>query len=201
MEFIRWCNDNAGFFSAILSLIGILSGILAIIVSIRTARLPYKKAVKISAAFGFPIEPDRVDAVGKTDDRTLFVNAANTGNRNVYFSFLGLACKKNDNERNSWEIFYENSPCVMKSGLLQPAEVMTTKYFAASLKDRLESADANKIYLLAIDSEGRYYHKYFLTKDALIQKLSVATELKSRNGKGKKSRKTSFRRKKNKKTQ
>ena len=43
MCFIEWCNQNNGFISAILSIIGLLLSIIAIVISIHTARLPYKK--------------------------------------------------------------------------------------------------------------------------------------------------------------
>ena len=36
---INWCNDNNGFITAILSAIGLLLSVIAIVVSIRTARL------------------------------------------------------------------------------------------------------------------------------------------------------------------
>ena len=47
---IQWCNDNDGFLSAILSVIGLIISIIAIVVSIRTARLPFKKKLKMTVA-------------------------------------------------------------------------------------------------------------------------------------------------------
>ena len=38
MNIIRWCNENNGFLTAILSLIGLVLSVTAIVVSIRTAR-------------------------------------------------------------------------------------------------------------------------------------------------------------------
>lgn len=52
MNIIRWCNENNGFLTAILSLIGLVLSVTAIVVSIRTARLPYKK--KLMLAFLSP---------------------------------------------------------------------------------------------------------------------------------------------------
>jgi len=47
MNIIRWCNENNGFLTAILSLIGLVLSVTAIVVSIRTARLPYKKKLML----------------------------------------------------------------------------------------------------------------------------------------------------------
>ncbi len=40
---INWCNDNNGFTTALLSAIGLVLSVIAVIVSIRTAMLPFKK--------------------------------------------------------------------------------------------------------------------------------------------------------------
>ena len=48
-KIVQWCNNNDGFTSAVLSVIGIGLSIIAIWVSIRTARLPYKKKVILSS--------------------------------------------------------------------------------------------------------------------------------------------------------
>ena len=47
MNIIQWCNENTGFLTAILSLIGLVLSVTAIVVSIRTARLPYKKKLML----------------------------------------------------------------------------------------------------------------------------------------------------------
>ena len=62
MNFIQWCDDDNGFLTAILSLIGLILSATAIVVSIRTARLPYKKRIMLSSA---PvIDPRLVPDVG-----------------------------------------------------------------------------------------------------------------------------------------
>lgn len=43
MNFIDWCNNNMGFVSLLLSALTLFVSILAIVVSIHTAKLPYKK--------------------------------------------------------------------------------------------------------------------------------------------------------------
>lgn len=47
-EIITWCNSNNGFATILLSALTLLVSIIAIIVSIRTARLPYKKKLIVS---------------------------------------------------------------------------------------------------------------------------------------------------------
>ena len=42
-EIINWCNSNNGFATILLSALTLLVSIIAIIVSIHAARLPYKK--------------------------------------------------------------------------------------------------------------------------------------------------------------
>ena len=47
-DIIQWCNDNNGFLTAILSAVGLFLSTIAIVVSIKTARLPFKKKIVIS---------------------------------------------------------------------------------------------------------------------------------------------------------
>ena len=47
-EIIKWCNENNGFLTGLLSLLTVIVSIIAIVVSIRTSRMPYKKAIVFS---------------------------------------------------------------------------------------------------------------------------------------------------------
>ena len=47
-EIINWCNSNNGFATILLSALTLLVSIIAIIVSIHAARLPYKKKLIVS---------------------------------------------------------------------------------------------------------------------------------------------------------
>ncbi len=47
---IEWCNYNSGFVSAVLALSGLIISVVAIFVSISTARIPYKKKVVLSVS-------------------------------------------------------------------------------------------------------------------------------------------------------
>lgn len=46
-DIIIWCDDNYGFLAAILSSVGLLVSVIAIVVSIKTAHLPYKKILQL----------------------------------------------------------------------------------------------------------------------------------------------------------
>lgn len=79
IEFISWCNDNVGFISLLLSALTLLVSIIAIIVSIHTARLPYKKNILVTT--------------GNTISETgigLHITATNVGNRNVKIKMIGF---------------------------------------------------------------------------------------------------------------
>ncbi|WP_330390096.1 MBL fold metallo-hydrolase [Butyrivibrio hungatei] len=80
---IQWCNDNVGFATIVLSALTLLVSIIAIFVSIRTARLPYKKLIKIEAGSYFTTD----GASG------LHVTAINCGNMDFTISSMG--CRVN----------------------------------------------------------------------------------------------------------
>lgn len=74
MNIIRWCNENNGFLTAILSLIGLVLSVTAIVVSIRTARLPYKKKLMLIGNgndTGFYIRYDKLLEFLKSSSYTL----------------------------------------------------------------------------------------------------------------------------------
>lgn len=48
-EIIKWCNDNNGFLTGILSLLTLFVSVFAVVVSIRTARLSYMKRLILSS--------------------------------------------------------------------------------------------------------------------------------------------------------
>ena len=82
---IQWCNENVGFASIVLSTLTLLVSIIAIIVSIRAARLPYKKLIKIEAGSYFTTD----GASG------LHVTAVNCGNIDFTISSMGFVAKDN----------------------------------------------------------------------------------------------------------
>ena len=82
---IQWYNDNVVFATIVLSTLTLLVSIIAIIVSIRTARLSYKKLIKIEA-----------DSYFTTDGASgLHVTAINCGNMDFTISSMGFVAKDN----------------------------------------------------------------------------------------------------------
>ncbi len=57
-DVIQWCNENVGFATIVLSGLTLLVSIIAVIVSLRTARLPYKKLLTIEAGSYFSTDGD-----------------------------------------------------------------------------------------------------------------------------------------------
>lgn len=55
MTFLEWCNNNQGFITAIFSLHSLLTSTTAIVISIFTSKLPYKKAVRVFSGSYFGV--------------------------------------------------------------------------------------------------------------------------------------------------
>lgn len=93
MNIIQWCNENNGFLTAILSLIGLVLSVTAIVVSIRTARLPYKKKLMLGSYMS--VGASMIPGVGaETQILGMSASATNVGNRTINITYLGYAIKK-----------------------------------------------------------------------------------------------------------
>ena len=100
MNFVQWCDDNNGFLTAILSLIGLILSVTAIVVSICTARLPYKKRIVL----GYVVQASASIVPGVGVESLILgmsASATNVGNRTVNLRYLGYAVKKMENTINS----------------------------------------------------------------------------------------------------
>lgn len=74
--FIQWCNTNAGFMDALLSFLTIVISSIAIFVSVKTAKLPFKK--KLTVTHGVYLYDNRYQ---------LLAIITNSGMRDVYLSY------------------------------------------------------------------------------------------------------------------
>jgi hypothetical protein len=93
MNIIQWCNENNGFLTAILSLIGLVLSVTAIVVSVRTARLPYKKKLMLGSYIS--LGASMIPGVGaETQILGMSASATNIGNRTVNITYWGYAIKK-----------------------------------------------------------------------------------------------------------
>ena len=114
MNIIRWCNENNGFLTAILSLIGLVLSVTAIVVSIRTARLPYKKKLMLGSYMS--VGASMIPGVGaETQILGMSASATNVGNRTINITYLGYAIKK-DGRYNilSIETLMERHPLTLQ---------------------------------------------------------------------------------------
>lgn len=142
---VYWCNTNQGFFSAVLSIIGLLLSLIAIFVSIKAARMPYKKKVLLGRTFDY--------VIGGTE-MYLSVFATNIGNRDIYIKFLGLGIKKGCRMQNMIPI----NSVYDSRGKISPSETKEMKYNARDLMPLKENY-RNMLYIVMSDSEGKNYKK------------------------------------------
>ena len=89
-KIIEWCNLNNGFLTAILSMVGLLLSLTAIVVSVRTALLPFKKKIKISSFVSIAFSKNELTGEVHSEVVGLCVNAANVGFRNANLVYLGI---------------------------------------------------------------------------------------------------------------
>lgn len=144
-EIIKWCNANTGFATIILSILTLLVSIIAIFVSISTARLPYKK--KILVERGSFISSDGIG---------FHVTATNVGNRQVKISSIGFKIKS---------VVYINKFTLHESQIVLSQGETTSQYYEIQdFKKALSGMNFSgfaKIYAYVKDTEGTEYKKYF----------------------------------------
>lgn len=149
---IVWCNQNTGFVSAVLSLLTILLSIIATVVSIRTARLPYKKSMQLKCGRAY-------NGCGYG----IYITAINTGNRPITISMMGLEVEEKQliipNE-------LKRSQCKVLS-----ADHVSQHFLLADVRNILINAEFNKdspVFAYVEDIEGeRYRHRICLVRDIL----------------------------------
>lgn len=154
-DLIDWCNDNAGFANILLSIVGIALSVIAIIVSIRTARLPYKRKIKITVSTNlqFAIGLSRVSS----SVAGISINVLNLGNRDVNICYLGYVIKEGKKLQKAFDLETE----MTGSGILHPTEIHSNTYSASNIiKSFSKMNTETKVYAYAEDSEGHHYKKY-----------------------------------------
>lgn len=171
-QFISWCNANNGFLTAILSAIGLLLSSIAIIVSVNTARLPYKKRIKLSLSTNVAFEKNAITGKATSEIIGLSVHAANVGYRNIYITYLGLSVTdKSLSVKRQKMTKIRNT--ITGDGILAPAEIKTELYKKDDLLYSLSMINKKaKIYLFANDTEGKEYYKPIGNAENMIKNLS-----------------------------
>ena len=167
---INWCNENNGFVSAILSVVGLLLSVIAIVVSIRTARLPYRKGLKLTSSVDVVYYKNNVTNEVARDIMGISVNAANIGSRNVYITYLGIYIKNKSNQNNPRINKIGNE--ITGTGMTAPAEIKTELYKKDDLLHSLSLFNGDeKIYLYARDTEGTEYFKSMGNVEKMLANL------------------------------
>ena len=167
MGFIQWCNDNNGFLTAVLSLIGLILSVTAIVVSIRTARLPYKKKLLLGSSLllgvsRIPLRGTETSLIG------LSSTATNIGNRTISLTYLGFAIKKD----HKFSKLYPVDRPFDNREILEPSEMYDVKFSRDEIIKGLSKEDQNtKVYAYASDTEGTEYKKRIGTVGKIIASL------------------------------
>ena len=109
-EIIKWCNENNGFLTGLLSLLTVIVSIIAIVVSIKTARMPYKKSIVLTSTTNFLIGQNNFSGQVVSQFSGVSINAANVGNRNIkggkYTTRENDICMSRQPLGSRWKIKY-----------------------------------------------------------------------------------------------
>ncbi len=152
-EIIVWCNNNQGFIDAVLSLTTIFMSVVAICISIHTARLPYKKKIIV-----------RCGIATSYFERGYHVDAINVGNRNVKISTIGFYVGK--------KVAINMLTIKDSIIILPPSEVTTQIFTIGQMKEwlaRFLNEPQKKVYGYVRDSEGKEYKRLLGKVKYLIQ--------------------------------
>lgn len=166
-EIINWCNINNGFLTGVLSLLTLIVSVIAIIVSIRTAKLPYKKKLRLSSSLDVAFYQNPATGESGSQIVGISVNIANIGSRNVNISYLGISVK------GKQEKLTKIRDEVTGTGIIAPTEVKTEFFKKADLIHILSRLDKKaKISLYARDTEGNEYFQKAGYAYKMVEQLS-----------------------------
>ncbi|MBQ2905194.1 MAG: hypothetical protein IJE54_01235 [Peptococcaceae bacterium] len=155
-EFILWCNENQGFASLLLSALTLLVSIIALGVSIRTAKLPYKKKLLVNT--GTYISINRIG---------LHITVTNVGNRNVKIKNIGFLLSGNNVYINSHTLF--DSQVV-----LTPGGTTSQYYDVDDFRKAIKGTNTSEntmIKAFVEDTEGKKYKKILVEDRKFIKKI------------------------------
>lgn len=167
-DIINWCNNNEGFANIFLSIVGTILSVIAIVVSIKTARLPYKRKVKITAGTNLQFSIGLSKVSGSVAG--ISINVLNLGNRDVNISYLGYVIKTDKGYQKVVNISDE-----MKGiGILHPTEVHCNSYSSTDIISSFSRINPKtKVYAYAEDSEGHSYKKYIGRAGKIAKNMSL----------------------------
>ena len=161
---IEWCNINNGFLTGILSLFTLIVSIIAIIASIRTAKLPYKKKLKLSSSLDIAFFQNPVTGKSGSQIIGVSVNVANIGSRNINISYLGISVK-DKSLHSGQEKLTKIRDEITGTGVIAPTEKTDLIYVLSKLGRKA------KLFLYARDSEGKEYYQKAGHAHKLVEQL------------------------------
>lgn len=169
---IDWCNMNNGFLTAVLSLVGLIISTIAVIVSIKTARLPYKKKILLSCSTDIGCFADPASGQASSEIVGISVNATNVGSRNVNITYLGISVKDKSLHGGQNKMTKLRDE-ITGTGMISPTEVKTEFFKKIDLVYALAKLGNHaRVYLYARDSEGREYSKKIGRANGIVKTLS-----------------------------
>ena len=169
---IEWCNINNGFLTGILSLLTLMVSIIAIVVSIRTSKLPYKKKLKLSSSLDIAFFQNPSTGDSGSQIIGISVNVANVGSRNVNISYLGISVKDQSLHGGQQKLTKIRDE-ITGTGVIAPTEVKTETYKKTDLIYVLSKFNKkSKIFLYACDTEGKEYYQKAGYAHKMVEQLS-----------------------------
>lgn len=142
-KLVIWCNENVGFASVILSALTLLVSIIAVIVSLHTARLPYRKKLMV-------ITGNYISSY----DIGLHITVTNIGNRNVKIKQIGFLIGNN---------IYVNKNTLFDSQVMLSQGEETSQYYKTqeflAAMSKMNIHPFTKIAAFVEDTEGTRYTK------------------------------------------
>lgn len=165
---IEWCNNNQGFISAILTILTIILSGLAIYVSIRTARLPYKKKLKLNSNFKYFMAQTIYGSVNNAGS-ALNISATNLGNRIINLTYLGVGFLE---KREMKQLLLLNGDTMYKHEI-DSCDISSIDIAAKQLVSLEKDLKGKMLYALAFDSEGQKYKKKIGTYEEVLVKLKI----------------------------
>lgn len=172
MCIIEWCNLNSGFLTGVFSLLTLVVSVIAIVVSIHTAKLPYKKKIKLSSSVDIAFFQNPATGEAGSQIIGISVNAANVGSRNINITYLGISVK-DKSLHNGQEKMTKIRDEITGTGIIAPTEVKTEMFKKADLIFALSKLSKKaRLYLYARDTEGKEYFQKAGYAHRMIEQLS-----------------------------
>lgn len=164
---IQWCDNNEGFVSALLTIFALILSIIAIVVSLKTARLPYKKKLKLYSNTKYAVLEGYHGGVSLAG-MSLTAGAVNLGNRQINIEYLGFGIYIEGRLKKLTPLG-RNIDC---RGILECTEMREVDFTVQELLAASDTLNNKLIYIFAIDSEGTIYKKKLGHYENLMRTLT-----------------------------